>query len=112
LVSEGQSGVSGIVYVIRNGLQWKDAPAGYRRITALVNRERARAGKPAVNHKRVFRIMRLNSMLLARHTGRRSGRVHDGKIIVMRSNLRWCSDGFEIACWNGDPIRILHHRCP
>jgi len=21
--------VSGIIYVIRNGLQWKDAPAGY-----------------------------------------------------------------------------------
>ena len=24
----------------------------------------------------------------------------------MRSNLRWCSDGFEISCWNGDLIRI------
>jgi hypothetical protein len=41
---------------------------GYRRITALANRERARAGEPAVNHKRVFRIMRQNGMLLARHT--------------------------------------------
>ena len=79
---------------------------GYRRITALVNRERARAGEPTINHKRVFRIMRQNSMLLARHTGRRTGRVHDGKVIVMRSNLRWCSDGFEISCWNGDLIRI------
>src|SRR4051812_11466520 len=37
---------------------------------------------------------------------RRTGRVHDGKVIVMRSNLRWCSDGFEISCWNGDLIRI------
>ena len=64
---------------------------GYRRITALANRERAKAGEPVVNHKRVFRIMRKNSMLLARHTGRRTGRVHDGKVIVMRSNLRWCS---------------------
>ena len=79
---------------------------GYRRITALANRELARAGSPPVNHKRVFRIMRQNSMLLARHTGRRVGRVHDGKVIVMRSNLRWCSDGFEISCWNGDLIRI------
>lgn len=79
---------------------------GYRRITALANRELARAGSPPVNHKRVFRIMRLNNMLLARHTGRRVGRVHDGKVIVMRSNLRWCSDGFEISCWNGDLIRI------
>ena len=79
---------------------------GYRRITALANRELARTGEPAVNHKRVFRIMRQNGMLLARHTGRRSGRVHDGKVVVMRSNLRWCSDGFEITCWNGDIVRV------
>jgi putative transposase len=79
---------------------------GYRRITAMANRERDKAGEPPVNHKRVFRIMRQNSMLLARHTGSRNGRVHDGKVIVMRSNLRWCSDGFEISCWNGDLIRI------
>jgi putative transposase len=80
---------------------------GYRRITALTNRERAKTGEPAVNHKRVFRIMRQNSMLLARHTGRRTGRVHDGKVIVMRSNLRWCSDCFEVGCWNGDIIRVV-----
>jgi transposase len=30
--------VSGIVYVIRNGLQWKDAPKGYRRRKTLYNR--------------------------------------------------------------------------
>jgi putative transposase len=79
---------------------------GYRRIAALANRELARAGEPAVNHKRVFRIMRQNGMLLARHTGRRNGRVHEGKVVVMRSNLRWCSDGFEIACWNGETVRV------
>jgi transposase InsO family protein len=78
---------------------------GYRRITALANRELASTGEPAVNHKRMFRIMRQNGMLLARHTGRRIGRLHDGKVVVMRSNLRWCSDGFEITCWNGDIVR-------
>lgn len=30
--------VSGIVYVIRNGLQWKDAPAGYGPAKTLYNR--------------------------------------------------------------------------
>jgi transposase InsO family protein len=25
----------------------------------------------------------------------------------MRSNLRWCSDVFEITCWNGDIVRIV-----
>jgi transposase InsO family protein len=79
---------------------------GYRRITALANRELASRGEPIVNHKRLFRIMRQNGMLLARHTGRRSGRVHDGKVVVMRSNLRWCSDGFEITCWNGEIVRV------
>src|SRR3954471_4550530 len=79
---------------------------GYRRITALANRELVKAGKPMANHKRIFRIMRQNGMLLARHTGRRKGRLHDGKVVVMRSNLRWCSDGFEISCWNGDLVRL------
>jgi putative transposase len=79
---------------------------GYRRITVLANRERVKAGKPIANHKRIFRLMRQNGMLLARHTGRRKGRLHDGKVVVMRSNLRWCSDGFEITCWNGDLIRL------
>jgi transposase InsO family protein len=79
---------------------------GYRRITALANRELGRTGEPVINHKRMFRIMRQNGMLLARHTGRRNGRLHDGKVVVMGSNLRWCSDGFEIACWNGDLVRV------
>jgi len=30
--------ISGIVYVIRNGLQWKDAPAGYGPHKTLCNR--------------------------------------------------------------------------
>jgi putative transposase len=32
--------------------------------------------------------------------------VHDGKIITIRPNLRWTSDGFEIACWNGEIVRV------
>lgn len=79
---------------------------GYRRITALVNRELTRKGLPVVNRKRVHRIMHKAALLLERHTGRREGRIHDGKVMVMRSNLRWCSDGLEFACWNGDIIRM------
>jgi putative transposase len=80
---------------------------GYRRVTALVNRVLAAEGKPAANHKRVFRIMKRHGLLLQRHTGRRKGRLHDGKVVVMRSNLRWCSDVFEITCWNGEIVRIV-----
>jgi putative transposase len=79
---------------------------GYRRITALVNRELAKSGRPPVNRKRVHRIMQLHALLLERHTGRREGRLHDGKVMVMGSNLRWCSDGLEFACWNGEIIRM------
>jgi transposase InsO family protein len=70
---------------------------GYRRIAALVNRERAKQGMPPANRKRVHRIMQRNALLLQRHTGRREGRVHDGKVMVMRSNLRWCSDVVRMA---------------
>ena len=78
---------------------------GYRRVTALLNRQLAAEGLARANHKRVYRIMKVNGLLLARHTGRRPGRPHDGKVVVMASNLRWCSDGFEFTCWNGEIVR-------
>jgi transposase InsO family protein len=80
---------------------------GYRRITALLNRVLAAEARPSANHKRIFRIMKRQGLLLAKHTGRRNGRLHDGKVVVMRSNLRWCSDAFEIGCWNGEVVRIV-----
>ena len=61
---------------------------GYRRVTALVNRELAAMGEPPVNHKRIYRLMKIHGLLLERHSGRRPGRVHDGKVVVMRSNMR------------------------
>ena len=78
---------------------------GYRRITALLNRQLRETGAAPVNHKRVYRIMQANNLLLARKYEERPDLAHDGKVIVMRSNLRWCSDGFEFVCWNGDIIR-------
>lgn len=74
---------------------------GYRRVTALVSR---RLEEP-VNHKRIYRIMKMNGLLLQRHTGR-PVKVHDGRVRVMRSNLRWCSDAFEIVCWNAQRVRV------
>lgn len=80
---------------------------GYRRIGALLNRMRERRGQAAVNHKCVYRLMKQNSLLLTRHTGKpRIERPHEGKVITLRSNLRWSSDGFEIPCWNGEVVRV------
>jgi hypothetical protein len=43
---------------------------GYRRTTALVNRQLVSDGKVPVNHKRVYRVMHPHQLLLERHTGR------------------------------------------
>jgi transposase InsO family protein len=78
---------------------------GYRRVTALLNRELTAEGRDRINHKRVYRIMAKHGLLLARNRRERPERVHDGKVVAIRSNLRWCSDGFEFACWNGEIVR-------
>jgi transposase InsO family protein len=44
--------------------------------------------------------------LLERHTGKGEERRHDGRVAVDHSNTRWCSDGFEIGCDNGERVRI------
>ena len=79
---------------------------GYRRIGALLNRQRLQNSLPRLNHKRIYRLMAQNRMLLQRYTGKPPGRVHEGKIVTIRPNLRWTSDGFEIACWNGEALRV------
>jgi transposase InsO family protein len=79
---------------------------GYRRIWALLNRERQSAGFSRLNHKRIYRLMSQNGLLLQRYTGKPPGRAHDGQIFTIRPNLRWTSDGFEIACWNGQSVRV------
>jgi len=78
---------------------------GYRRVTALVNRHLEQHNHRRVNPKRIYRIMKMHNLLLQRYTGR-PARLHEGIIMMKRSNLRWCSDVFEIACWNGDRIRV------
>jgi putative transposase len=79
---------------------------GYRRITAILNRYLLYLGQPRVNHKRIYRIMKINSLLLQRYTGR-PARSHDGRVMVDRSDTRWCSDGFEIVCWNRERVRVV-----
>jgi putative transposase len=79
---------------------------GYRRVWALLKREAGRAGSASINAKRVYRVMKAHGLVLQRHAGGVGQRRHDGKIAVERSNLRWCSDGFELACDNGEKVRV------
>ncbi|WNZ65828.1 DDE-type integrase/transposase/recombinase [Myxococcus sp. MxC21-1] len=44
-------------------------------------------------------------LLLARHTGNPPG-THEGRVATLKSNLRWCSDAFEIRCWNGERVQV------
>jgi len=78
---------------------------GYRRACALVNRQRATAGGSRVNAKRVYRVMASNALLLPKAPRRRqSSRPHEGKVAVAHSDMRWCSDGFEIKCDSGQTV--------
>jgi len=79
---------------------------GYRRVCAVLNRRLRQRGLAPVNHKRIYRIMKLHGLLLTRHTGKRPGRTHDGKVIVLKRNVRWSSDVFEIGCDNGESVRV------
>jgi len=79
---------------------------GYRRITALLNRARRAAGAEPLNHKRVFRLMSQGQLLLQPHVGLRPTRAHEGRVVAPASNQRWSSDGLEIACWNGEVVRV------
>jgi putative transposase len=78
---------------------------GYRRACALVNRQRLQNGAARVNPKRAYRVMAEAGLLLPKAPRRRqSSRPHEGKVAVERSDLRWCSDGFEIKCDSGQTV--------
>ncbi|MDE3889214.1 IS3-like element IS2 family transposase [Escherichia coli] len=80
---------------------------GYRRVWALLRRQAELDGMPAINAKRVYRIMRQNALLLERKPAvPPSKRAHTGRVAVKESNQRWCSDGLEFCCDNGERLRV------
>ncbi|HFD9765653.1 TPA: IS3 family transposase [Escherichia coli] len=80
---------------------------GYRRVWALLRRQAELDGMPAINAKRIYRIMRQNALLLERKPAvPPSKRAHTGKVAVKESNQQWCSDGFEFRCDNGEKLRV------
>jgi transposase InsO family protein len=78
---------------------------GYKRVTAVLNAFRAKNKQARVNRKRIYRIMKENQLLLAKYNPKPL-RVHDGKVITLHSNTRWCSDCFTICCDNGDRVQV------
>lgn len=82
------------------------ASYGCRRTCAMVNRDRRQRGEKPYNRKRIRRIMRMAGLTLPGKLRRRMGRPHTGTISMPGSNQRWCSDGFNIRCWNGETVRV------
>nr|CBA28099.1 Transposase insD for insertion element IS2A/D/F/H/I/K [Curvibacter putative symbiont of Hydra magnipapillata] len=79
------------------------ATYGYRRVWARLRLE----GHDLVNHKRVYRVMRDEGWLLYRHGYKPvDTRKHDGTVTVKDSDVRWCSDGLELSCDNGEKVRL------
>ena len=47
--------------------------------------------------------MQQHGLTLQRH----AARTHNGAVVALRSNVRWCSDHFEIACRSGEVVRVM-----
>ncbi|CAI8981306.1 IS2 element protein [Pseudomonas zeae] len=80
---------------------------GYRRAWGLLRRARETKSLPAINVKRVYRVMRDHNLLLERRL-KQPGvpRRHEGRIAVQTSDTRWCSDGFEFRCEDGAKLSV------
>lgn len=78
---------------------------GYKRVTAMINKARNKSCEKKINKKRVYRIMDMNGLLLKKY---KRERTHEktGTIITLHSNTRWCSDGLEIHCFNGEKVYV------
>ncbi len=50
--------------------------------------------------------MKVHGLLLQRGGEHREERRHDGRVAVDQRNTRWSSDGLEIACDNGEKVRV------
>lgn len=101
-VADDEQLISDLITAIRDRASY-----GYRRIWAVLRHQGVDGRKYQINHKRVYRIMRDRHLLLYRHGARPvSRRRHEGKVAVGTSNTRWCSDGFELSCDNGERVRV------
>lgn len=78
---------------------------GHKRVTAMINKKRKIEGLSRFNRKRIFRVMDINGLLLKKEVVLRDHQK-TGKIITLHSNTRWCSDGLEIRCFNGEKVYV------
>jgi putative transposase len=77
---------------------------GYRRLQVLLRRE----GWP-VNHKRIYRLYRLEGLVIRQKTPRRkrSSRYRGDRLDITRPNQTWAMDFVSDTLFDGRPIRVL-----
>ena len=78
---------------------------GYKRVTDMVNKVRIANSIGKINKKRVYRIMKMNGLILPKTEIIRT-HIPTGKIVTLHPNTRWCSDCFEIKCFNGEKVYV------
>jgi putative transposase len=79
---------------------------GYKRVTAMISKMRSKTGENRYNKKRVLRVMQMNGLVYPKSSVHRN---HEGtgKVMTLYSNTRWCSDCFEIKCFNGEKVFVI-----
>jgi len=92
-----------VVYAQLKAVLRERGSYGYRRATALVNRDYG----VGYNRKRIQRVMRLTGLALAVRRRVRNRRAHRGRVVMPGSNQRWCSDKMTITCWNGETVELM-----
>lgn len=78
---------------------------GYRRTAGILRRRQKSEGQKPYNPKRIYRLMAMHGLLISR-SQEKPLLLHGGKIVTLRSDLRYCSDIFEIRCWNGEEVHV------
>lgn len=74
-------------------------------MTALLNKILKSEGQPRVNHKLIYRIMKEQNLVWQAPITK-PVRTHNGKVMVPESYRRYCSDTFEIWCWDYKIVRV------
>ena len=86
-----------IAYVVKDR-----ATYGYIRVWA-----RQKIDGRQINHKRVYSVLPDEGWLMFRQGQKPlDTRKHEGTVAVKVSDKRWCSDGLELSCYNGERIRV------
>lgn len=78
---------------------------GYKRVTSIINRSRNLKSLKRYNKKRILRVMQMHGLVMSKAKITRD-HVPTGKVMTLHSNTRWCSDCFEIKCFNGEKVYV------